>query len=384
MKMSKRKKLFYLIVCFMITFINLSCNSHNRTNKNMNTQFVWEPFIAAPIFYPVEAKYAYVTFGDNGNKYPVADKRAGLGLSRSGGSVILDDFNNNEGYDIPNGISVLWLSLTERKYYKADIHFSQELQEKILHLFQEGFINGFTEQKENYQEFVVSLLPKGKIWLFMEGGAQQILICDTLKATETHINLKDFNPEGYAYTEGNFETYCAKMLTDYDGATENLKKNGIPMTLWNTYAERFNYKIRFEFEDKKTILDPDILCHFCNGEIYSLKYTRPTNGQARVKYIICDWKVGDAKYKGEFFFDEEEIMKVFSGSWNNNGELVIKVSKYNNLFDISLIKGADKQLLKKTKIHVFRDTPSKLKKDEEPFYNNHRNIYSGDIHFIGE
>ena len=77
-------------------------------------------------------------------------------------------------------------------------------------------------------------------------------------------------------------------------------------------------------------------------------------------------------------------MKVFSCSWNNNGELVIKVSKYNNLFDISLIKGADKQSLKKTKIHVFRDTPSKLKKDEEPFYNNHRDIYSGDIHFIGE
>ena len=93
-----------------------------------------------------------------------------------------------------------------------------------------------------------------------------------------------------------------------------------------------------------------------------MKYARPTNGQARVKYIICDWKVGDVKYKGEFFFDEEEIMKVFSGSWNNNGELVIKVSKYNNLFDISLIKGADKQSLKKTKIHVFRDTPSKLKK----------------------
>ena len=65
-------------------------------------------------------------------------------------------------------------------------------------------------------------------------------------------------------------------------------------------------------------------------------------------------------------------MKVFSCSWNNNGELVIKVSKYNNLFDISLIKGADKQSLKKTKIHVFRDTPSKLKKDEEPFYNNTR------------
>ena len=90
------------------------------------------------------------------------------------------------------------------------------------------------------------------------------------------------------------------------------------------------------------------------------------------------------RYERKKVLSDTNIMKVFSCSWNNNGELVIKVSKYNNLFDISLIKGADKQSLKKTKIHVFRDTPSKLKKDEEPFYNNHRDIYSGDIHFIGE
>ena len=37
-----------------------------------------------------------------------------------------------------------------------------------------------------------------------------------------------------------------------------------------------------------------------------------------------------------------------------------------------------------TMIHVFRDTPQKLKEDDEPFYNNHRDIYSGDIHYIGE
>ena len=104
----------------------------------MNTHFVWEPSIAAPLFYPAEAKYAYVTFGTNESKFPVMDTEVAGGFSSSGGSAILDDFSNDDGYEIPNGISVLWVSLAERKFYKADIHFSQELQNKILRLFQEG------------------------------------------------------------------------------------------------------------------------------------------------------------------------------------------------------------------------------------------------------
>ena len=355
----------------MIAFINLSCNSQNKTGKNMNTHFVWEPSIAAPLFYPAEAKYAYVTFGANENKCPVMDTYVGKGISESGGSTILDDFSSDEGYETPNGISVLWLSLTERKFYKADIHFSQELQDKILHLFQKGYKNGFSNQKEQYREFVVSLLPGGRIWLFMKGIGMRILICDTLQAEETHISLKEFNPDDYAYAGGSLEKFCISMLSDYKGATENLKETGIPMTLWNTYAERFRYKIRIEFEDKKAILDPDIMCHFCNGELYSLNSSIPTEGQARIKYLTYDWKVGDAQYKGEFFFDEAEVMKVFSGNWHHEGELVIKVSKYNNLFDITLDTGTSKRPLEKTKIHVFKVTPENENSDDHLYYWNY-------------
>lgn len=34
-------------------------------------------------------------------------------------------------------------------------------------------------------------------------------------------------------------------------------------------------------------------------------------------------------------------------------------------------------------IHVFRETPEHKKEEEVPFYNNHEDIYSGDIHYIG-
>ena len=86
-------------------------------------------------------------------------------------------------------------------------------------------------------------------------------------------------------------------------------------------------------------------------------------------------------------FDENEIIEKYAeafGSTEKKGELVIHISKYNNKFDIFLRVDGKKYPLQKTMIHVFRDTPQKLKEDDEPFYNNHRDIYSGDIHYIGE
>lgn len=49
----------------------------------------------------------------------------------------MNAFDIERGFPIPNSIDILWVAYTEKKFYKADIKFSEELQYRILELFRE-------------------------------------------------------------------------------------------------------------------------------------------------------------------------------------------------------------------------------------------------------
>lgn len=68
----------------------------------------------------------------------------------------------------------------------------------------------------------------------------------------------------------------------------------------------------------------------------------------------------------------------------NPAELNIEVSKYNNLFKISLVSGTKRYQLQNTKIHVFKRHVDETDFNAQIIYNNHREINSKNIHFIGE
>ena len=92
---------------------------------------------------------------------------------------------------------------------------------------------------------------------------------------------------------------------------------------------------------------------------------------------------------GEFFFNEEEVLRLFplalGRDCRQKGELIVHIDKYNNGFDIFLQVGDKKYELEETKIHVFRETPeNKDSDDDDIFFNNHRDQHSSTFKFIGE
>ena len=40
------------------------------------------------------------------------------------------------------------------------------------------------------------MLPKGKVWLYLDGIGRRELICDSLVGKEVEVSLKDFDKEG--------------------------------------------------------------------------------------------------------------------------------------------------------------------------------------------
>ena len=77
--------------------------------------------------------------------------------------------------------------------------------------------------------------------------------------------------------------------------------------------------------------------------------------------------------------------KVFGPDGKKNGKLLVKISKYNNWFDISLCVGEDEYPLQKAKIHVFKITPENKEKHEDHlFYWNYSGENEEVVPYIGE
>ena len=352
--------------CVMV----IACN--NKQDMSTRTTFPWVANVTAPRNYPVEVKYGFVGFGQ-GQKYPIMSSFANAGIGISKGEVSFADLDG-EGLAMPNRLEVLWLSYTERKFYKADIAFSERLQTKILNSFREGYYNKFTKKQEAYSCFLVTLLPGGKIWLYLNGTARYSLVCDTLQADTINMELGDFDKDALL-VDSTVEDYCKGNLNEEQAV--NLKKNGIPYELWSKYQERFNYDSKFEFEDKNSKLDSNtIVYEYINGEFNYACDGVKVEDRSRPKQLYLKWNVADTTYTGEFFFDEQEVLDMFSKGFKNKtkkkrGTFMVKVSKYNNRFEIYLQVGDNKYYLKNSQIDVFKVTPENEKDDDHLFYWNY-------------
>lgn len=376
-----------IIIGLMLNALTLvSCNKINNMFKGNNTKFHWTPTVAAPRNYPVETGYAVFIYGDKNVGYPVMETRFARGIGDPLSAEDLDD--PGSVYELPKRIRVLWLSITEQKYYKADIEIPAEVQDSMLHLFRKGFYDPVDKTSEEYNTIVLTLLPGGKMWLTVTGAGKRTLVCDDLKATETHVDFKDFNKEAYECFSTT-QKYCAAALDDYDGVKENLEEVGIPFDLWDVYKERFNYTIKIDFENNKTELDSAYTSYeFTNTDFLYDGDNSPLTMKARPFHIGFIWLVDHYKYTGEFYFDEEEVINVFREAFNQEhrkekGVLHINISKYNNRFDLSLNVGKDEYKLKHTNIYVFKKRIGSTSTKEEVFYDNCRDVDTDELIFLG-
>lgn len=388
-KEDKANAVLLAIACLLLCFLLYKASGFKiRLNKNEpRTIFSWSPSVSTPCNYPVELLRCKVGFGNKGKSFPVFDSFPILGIGESGaGGVDLNAFDIERGFPIPNSIDILWVAYTEKKFYKADIKFSEELQYRILELFREGYYGVKQNQRFRYNNLVITLLPEGKIWLYLDGPHRYVRLDYTLQAEEVEVELSDYVKTRYK----TIEDFCTGRLSDYPEAVENLSKNGIPKGLWDTYAERFPYDIKIEFENEQTVFDPDY-GYFCsNGEMLGSLDDVKNHTMARLKYLIMAWSVADTVYTGHLFFNENEVIhkfpEVFTNPSNPNirGEFLINVSKYNNWFDISLRVGERECKFEETLIHVFKKEANQPNKETVVHYNNHQHIHSSDIPFIGE
>ena len=115
----------------------------------------------------------------------------------------------------------------------------------MLEMFRTPYYDWSDKKYWSYEGFVINMLPKGKVWLYLDGMGRRELICDSLVGKEVEVALKDFNKEGYECYK-TFDAFCKARLNDDPKVVENHKQNGIPDTLWEKYKQRYHYNIEFD------------------------------------------------------------------------------------------------------------------------------------------
>ena len=383
-----------IMIYALLTLLGLnfqSCGGKNKKDKNMANSYAWGPAASAPILFPVELRYMIFYLGEDNTPYPVIYSMLGSGIARGNNQLGMNDF---EGQMVmPNSFKTIWLSKAERKVYGGEFTFTKKQKERYRKLFETGYYSAETWEGKTtleyttYNTFCMTVIPGGKALLHITGTGRRVYV-DSFQCTE----LKDITLEELNFP---YQTTCKTIQEHFDNALkydkyapmlEYIKQHGIPYTLWDKYLERFNYKIKIEFENEAAVLDPDYGYKFANGEMFKSRDGISVDSLARIKTTGFTWSVADTVYTGRFFYNEDEVLELFDKAYGKdrgqNGEFVIYVSKYNNWFDISLRVGDREFKFEKTQIHVFKVTPETKDDDDAVFYDNYRG--EDPTQFIGE
>lgn len=353
--------------------------SENKKNKDMTDCYVWGPGACAPLLFPAELRYAYFVFGD-GQQYPVIYSMIGGGIGTGSSNASLNDLDGK--MPLPYGFSTLWFSKADRKVYGGDIFFSNELKSQILEFFKTEYVrtittdDGILYEQSNYTTYSLTMLPGGRVLLHLTGLGRTVYLA-TFQCQEMHVTLEEMQLPYVTDAKTIDEHFEHALKFDkYAPMLAYIKQHGIPTKLWDRYLEKFRYEIKIEFENEQTVIDPNYGYDFSNGEMFFSDDSVKVDSLARIKDIIFAWNVVDTVYTGHFYFNEDEVLEYFDKAYGKNrnqeGEFVIKVSKYNNWFDIFLRVDEKEYKFENTQIHVFKVTPENKADDDHLYYWNYR------------
>ncbi len=344
-----------------------------------NKQYYWEPTASACRNNPIEVIDVSYFFEDGSSLSVFGPSFLNCGM---GNKICGTDYGKDWKISLPTAIGAKWISFAEKKAY---IIYEELPVDQLKVLFDNGYQSydkrGNPEHGD-YETLDLCLMPGGIVVLYVKGAKRKVLL--NWSALGEHSN----NYELF-YQEGNY----SKTLDEYINNT--IKHNDdlnvpelVTSEIIKKYLDRFNYKVKIEFEDIRNVVKRTAY-EYSNAE-FSIVYDRNEDSSikypSRMKYFVISWIGIEYKYRAYFYFNEEEVIRVFDEAYGDDrkqdGVLTIFISKYNNLFEISLSVNEKKYVLEKTEIRTFRIPLSNLSQESELFYKNydgdHKNIFVGE------
>ncbi len=227
-----RRRLFFTLLMVLTT--------HATTGVAAEmTKFEWQATESGPRYYPMKIISGNLEYHDGSGATYVPD---GVNLNHGWGKgvsshVIGDGININP---LPNRLTISFFSYTDNQFYRGDFELPYE---KILGLFQAGHYSPNREGKITYDSIVVGVAPGGvvAVWLWGIEKNTEVFFGQAEKADTpwsrltgaTHISREEFVQRRI---KGSLET---------PERIEALRKNGVPVGLWERYRTRYPWQPLF-------------------------------------------------------------------------------------------------------------------------------------------
>ncbi|VAW87346.1 hypothetical protein MNBD_GAMMA18-281 [hydrothermal vent metagenome] len=295
--------------CLLFTLL-MVLTTHATTGVAAEmTKFEWKATESGPRYYPMEIISGNLEYHDgSGATYVPNGSLLNHGWGKGVSShVIGDGININP---LPNRLTISFFSYTDNQFYRGDFELPYE---KILGLFQAGFYSPNQEGEISYRKIVVGVAPGGvvAVWLWgiekntevFFGQAEKVDIPWSRFLNETHISREEFVQK---VIKGSLET---------PERIEALRKNGVPVGLWERYRTRYPWQPFFT--GMKLMKDAGIQeIHYFNGERdyfhFPLSKEIAESRRAVPSFMRVYWDNPNGRNQAFLLnFDEAEIISAF-------------------------------------------------------------------------
>lgn len=363
----------------------------------------WSPCASAPFYFTADVEWLYVKYGING--------AVGLGFADenilNGGMTNSRPVNHTVKLLSPKGVDVVWASWMERKWYVAEIAFSDEERRRIKDALHSTYPSCNTDDIENlepkkgiYDIFHVCLFPGGTLRYFLESSDyNRVIALDIVsKGKETHEldesflygrrgmirredekyweNVDDFFDE--MTHDGKYKKELDTIEEEYGEETRNrieyYREHGAPdPALWDPYFVRYNYNVSIVMEDPASQLRMES-CFFTNAEMYE-RYpaVNPDNViicPSALRNLVFEWESEGFIYSCHIYFNEKETFRIFREAFGNDpdakGELKVSMGGYNNNVEVFLSAGEHTYAFERMQVDIGR---------RKRYYDNVDRIY---------
>ena len=312
------------------------------------TKFDWQATEGAPTNYPMTIIGGSLGYHDDSGSLYVPNKATldnGWGLGRSS-HIVGPDLK-----PLPKNLTITFFSYTENQFYQGRFDFPYD---KILKLFQEGYYSPPDNDRETYNALVVGVAPGGAVAVWAKGAmrttevffgqAEKIEGSWSSLTSATHISREQYVRETVEESVAALTPEGFKMRDPEKNraALEALRKNGIPIGLWNTYRTRYAWQPLFT---RMEIAD-GLIYHirYFNGEqdylYYPLDQAIATSTRPVPSELYFEWKRPGRGLVIKLFFNEAEILAAFKKLGANHQplqlELRLDVADGKNAFTLWL------------------------------------------------
>ena len=334
--MAINNKFILYLSLTIISFFNvltISCQS-----KKMEKKFDWSATLSAPQEYPIQVYKGKIAAPD----YQQSLEGFGVisyGWGVEGGTVVMGP----DQKILPENLEITWISFVEQKNYHGKWILPTE---KLVHLFDEGFIDEHTKKKETYNTIIVGLAPKGLVVVWLQGAGHQVELCKFM-AQETEIDLKTVAADDKHLFDKEYNDIVLNGRIA-PKVKEKIKSEGYPKPeVYEVYRARYNSKPIIVLPEG-SILN-SLSMEFYNGEremffkenVAKIDY----NQRAVLKYFNAYWiDKNNTKY-GVWIesFEENEIGQAYQ-DLGKESKIDVTIQILNNSKINVILKNKEKEI----------------------------------------